>query len=57
MYGIFPLGNVTEAFVWNHETLEEAKMKAEGLSKKYNIEIVVFKIIGTYRTAITWTPE
>jgi hypothetical protein len=56
-YGIKPLTEVGEAYVWRFGTLEEAKEAAKRMSRIHNTNVVVFKISGVYIADPIWQEE
>jgi len=53
-YGIHPMGDVDSAFAWRHSSLDEARAVAQRIAHEHRIEVIVFKIIGTYAPSTTW---
>lgn len=53
-YGIFPVGGIKDVYVWRHFSIEKAKEAARELSSRNNVEVIVFKIMGSYTPEIVW---
>jgi hypothetical protein len=56
-YGINPIGGIKDIYVWRHASLELAREAARELSAKHNVEVIVFKIVGSYKPEIIWYGE
>ena len=53
-YGINPQYQILEPYVWRFDSLDNAKKAAEVLCKKYQTEVAVFEILGTFHPKAIW---
>ena len=51
MFGIY-----VNDVVWGFDTEEEATTEARKCAAKYHKDVVVFRIIGTYKVEPKWVP-
>ena len=56
-YGIKPLSEYNQTYVWRHNSQGEALTVAERIATEANIEVLVFKIIGIYKPIVIFEEE
>lgn len=56
-YGISPLLNISEAYIWKFDNLDDAKEQALKIAQKHHVDVIVFQIIGTYKPATVWSTQ
>lgn len=56
-YGIQPIEGIKDVYTWRHDSFELAREAAWKLSVKHNVEVIVFKIVGSYKTESVWYDE
>lgn len=54
-YGIQAMEVVTGVYTWRHATLEAAKDAAYAICREKNVEVIVFKIEGSFKPKAEWT--
>jgi hypothetical protein len=53
-YGIHPIGEIKDAYIWRYISLEQAREAARELAERNNVEVIVFNIVGSYKPEIIW---
>ena len=57
VYVVKPAIPIDAAFVWRHGILDDAKKEAEKLATEHNTDVLVLKILGTYKRQTLWSKE
>lgn len=53
-YCIYPIGGALSTYVWRHATIDAAKSAAQEISKTNKCDVVVTKVMGTYKHTVEW---
>ena len=56
-YGILTLGEIEVPYTWRFDDLESAKAAALELSQEHHVEVVVFRIVGSYQQHTLWVEK
>lgn len=51
-YAIQVIGNVVDAYDWKFSNFGEAADAAKDLSEKHKVEVMVYKIIGSFKPTV-----
>ena len=52
-YAIQVLEKIDDVYTWKFDTLHEAKAVAKKLSEKHKVEVIVYKIMGSFKPTIS----
>ena len=55
-YGINPLDQMNDAYCWNYKNIDDALAKAEQISSEHNVDVIVFRILGTFVRNTSYVP-